>query len=242
MASGREIFSKFRHNSDCSERTTESNSLVLSSSFSLPHLAQKDQESPLPIQGSPFITLSRGSSSRKNKKRRLTDLSRSTVSIKSSVSSLFEDLDPESSPLMRHLEEKLRSGARLTEEDFNEPYRFKKKMESEFNEIAEKFKHISIDNPEETISIISDEDMFVIDMTEGSSEAETLSPGEGSTWQSLADLCQLETILADDGVSSSKLDIENLSSKNARNARDLKTSLLCQFLLCAAREGLNYFV
>ena len=65
-----------------------------------------------------------------------------------SVCSLFEDLDPDSSPLMKHLEAKRKSGAKLCDEDFTESFPlFKKKMEKEFDEITEKFKRLSIDNP-----------------------------------------------------------------------------------------------
>ena len=68
---------------------------------------------------------------------------------KSSVCSLFEDLDPDSSPLMKHLEAKRKSGAKLSDEDFTESFPlFKKKMEKEFDEITEKFKRLSIDNPD----------------------------------------------------------------------------------------------
>ena len=68
---------------------------------------------------------------------------------KSSVCSLFEDLDPDSSPLMKHLEAKRKSGAKLSDEDFTESFPlFKKKMEKEFDEISEKFKRLSIDNPD----------------------------------------------------------------------------------------------
>ena len=68
---------------------------------------------------------------------------------KSSVCSLFEDLDPDSSPLMKHLEAKRKSGAKLSDEDFTESFPlFKKKMEKEFDEITESFKRLSIDNPD----------------------------------------------------------------------------------------------
>ena len=68
---------------------------------------------------------------------------------KSSVCSLFEDLDPDSSPLMKHLEAKRKSGAKLSDEDFTESFPlFKKKMEKEFDEITEKFKRLSIENPD----------------------------------------------------------------------------------------------
>ena len=67
----------------------------------------------------------------------------------SSVCSLFEDLDPDSSPLMKHLETKRKSGAKLSDDDFTESFPlFKKKMEKEFDEITEKFKRLSIDNPD----------------------------------------------------------------------------------------------
>ena len=50
----------------------------------------------------------------------------------SSVCSLFEDLDPDSSPLMKHLEAKRKSGAKLSDEDFTESFPlFKKKMEKD---------------------------------------------------------------------------------------------------------------
>ena len=66
-----------------------------------------------------------------------------------SVCSLFEDLDPDSSPLMKHLETKRKSGTKLSDDDFTESFPlFKKKMEKEFDEITEKFKRLSIDNPD----------------------------------------------------------------------------------------------
>ena len=70
------------------------------------------------------------------------------------VSSLFEDLDPDSSPLIKHLEGKRKTGEKICDEDFSESFPlFRKKMEKEFDEITEKFKRLSIDNPE-----IHDED------------------------------------------------------------------------------------
>ena len=90
---------------------------------------------------SPWICSSRGSSRRARgglEERRLQ-----------TVSSLFEDLDPDSSPLLKHLERKKKSGAKLTDDDFTESFPlFKKKMEREFDEITEKFKRLSIENPE----------------------------------------------------------------------------------------------
>ena len=70
-----------------------------------------------------------------------------------SVSSLFDDLDPDHSPLMRNLERKRRTGETMTEEDFLEPFPlFKKKMEREFDEITEQFKRLSIDNLDEEVA------------------------------------------------------------------------------------------
>ena len=67
----------------------------------------------------------------------------------SSVCSLFEDLDPDSSPLMKHLEGKRKSGTKVSDEDFTDSFPlFKKKMEKEFDEITEKFRSLSIDNPD----------------------------------------------------------------------------------------------
>ena len=90
---------------------------------------------------SPWICSSRGGSRRARgglEERRLQ-----------TVSSLFEDLDPDSSPLLKHLERKKKSGAKLTDDDFTESFPlFKKKMEREFDEITEKFKRLSIENPE----------------------------------------------------------------------------------------------
>ena len=92
---------------------------------------------------SPWICNSRGSHSRR---KRMLEGRRES---RSSVCSLFEDLDPESSPLMKHLESKRKSGAKLSDEDFAESFPlFKKKMEKEFDEITEKFKRLSIDNPD----------------------------------------------------------------------------------------------
>ena len=68
---------------------------------------------------------------------------------------MFEDLDPEQSPLLKHLERKTSRGEELTEEDFMEPLEpfpeFKRKMEREFDEITEQFKRLSIENPEQEI-------------------------------------------------------------------------------------------
>lgn len=70
-----------------------------------------------------------------------------------SVSSLFDDMDPDHSPLMKNLERKQRTGETMTEEDFLEPFPvFKKKMEREFDEITEQFKRLSIDNLDEEMA------------------------------------------------------------------------------------------
>ena len=70
-----------------------------------------------------------------------------------SVSSLFDDMDPDHSPLMKNLERKQRSGETMTDEDFLEPFPvFKKKMEREFDEITEQFKRLSIDNLDEEMA------------------------------------------------------------------------------------------
>ena len=71
-----------------------------------------------------------------------------------SVSSLFDDMDPDHSPLMKNLERKQRTGETMTEEDFlMEPFPvFKKKMEREFDEITEQFKRLSIDNLDEEMA------------------------------------------------------------------------------------------
>ena len=75
------------------------------------------------------------------------------------MSSLFDDLDPDSSPLMKHLEKKSRSGEQMTEEDFIEPFPvFKRKMEREFDAITEQFKRLSIENPDEEICEENDEE------------------------------------------------------------------------------------
>ena len=101
---------------------------------------------------SPWICSSRGSSRRARgglEERRLQ-----------TVSSLFEDLDPDSSPLLKHLERKKKSGAKLTDDDFTESFPlFKKKMEREFDEITEKFKRLSIENPE--INDIDESDFYI---------------------------------------------------------------------------------
>ena len=74
---------------------------------------------------------------------------------------MFEDLDPEQSPLLKHLEKKTSRGEELTEEDFMEPLEpfpeFKRKMEREFDEITEQFKRLSIENPEQEIIEDSDD-------------------------------------------------------------------------------------
>ena len=89
---------------------------------------------------------------------------------KSSVCSLFEDLDPDSSPLMKHLEAKRKSGAKVSDEDFTESFPlFKKKMEKEFDEITEKFKRLSIDNPDIHDEVVESD---VIPEAAGESEAE----------------------------------------------------------------------
>ena len=89
---------------------------------------------------------------------------------KSSVCSLFEDLDPDSSPLMKHLEAKRKSGAKLSDEDFTESFPlFKKKMEKEFDEITEKFKRLSIDNPDIHDEVVESD---VIPEAAGESETE----------------------------------------------------------------------
>ena len=104
---------------------------------------------------SPWICCSRGSTSRRRRGGR--------GQTKLSVSSLFEDLDPDSSPLLKHLERKRKSGVQLTEDDFTESFPlFKKKMEKEFDEITEKFKRLSIENPD----IQDDEDFFIESNTE----------------------------------------------------------------------------
>ena len=91
---------------------------------------------------------------------------------RSSVCSLFEDLDPDSSPLMKHLEAKRKSGAKLSDEDFTESFPlFKKKMEKEFDEITEKFKRLSIDNPDIHDEVVESD---VIPEAVGESEAEEI--------------------------------------------------------------------
>ena len=95
---------------------------------------------------SPWICCSRGSHSRR---RGGGSQEAGRGQTKLSISSLFEDLDPDSSPLLKHLERKRKSGAKLTENDFTESFPlFKKKMEKEFDEITEKFKRLSIENPD----------------------------------------------------------------------------------------------
>ena len=187
--------------------------------------------------GSPYITVSRGSSSRRTKsKKTSTNLSRSTISIRSSVSSLFDDLDPDSSPLMIHLEKKIDAGVELTEEDFKEPYFFKKKMEDEFDEIAEKFNSISIDNPEDTVSetseAIGEEDIFIIVMPEDADRnQEGSAPSDG------------DTIIPDHILRNDELDLSECENENllkSINLKNLKNSLICQLIYCVANEGLNF--
>ena len=88
-----------------------------------------------------------------------------------SVSSLFDDMDPDHSPLMKNLERKQRTGETMTEEDFLEPFPlFKKKMEREFDEITEQFKRLSIDNlDEEMAEAVTD---FSINVMPGDSKEE----------------------------------------------------------------------
>ena len=84
----------------------------------------------------------------------------------SSVSSLFDDMDPELSPLMKNLERKLRTGETVTEEDFLEPFpTFRRKMEREFDEITEQFKRLSIENPDEELSA-NETNFLVVNATE----------------------------------------------------------------------------
>ena len=71
----------------------------------------------------------------------------------SSMSSLFDDMDPDHSPMMKNLERKQRTGEAMTEEDFLEPFPvFKKKMEREFDEITEHTKRLSLENPDEEMA------------------------------------------------------------------------------------------
>ena len=160
------------------------------------------------------------------------------MSSRSSVSSLFEDLDPDSSPIILHIEKKLKAGEKLTEKDFEEPYFFKKKMEKEFDDIAEKFQSISIENPEEIISVASDEDIFMIEIkeveTNVSSEIEFPFPEtlEDQGGHIEADYtCQnIET------GSQKKNLLDNQKSKN------LKTSLFFQLIYHMVVESFNYCV
>jgi len=191
------------------------------------------------LPGSPFVTVSRGSSSRKTRKKKTTaNLSRSTISIRSSVSSLFDDLDPDSSPLMIHLEKKIDAGVELTEEDFEEPYFFKKKMENEFDEIAEKFKCISIDNPEESEIVknetADEEDVFIFVMPE-SSDTE-----QGESVANLGDNFVSDHIPQND--ESELMECENKSLLKIINLKNVKHSLICQLIICIANEGLNYII
>ena len=70
-----------------------------------------------------------------------------------SMSSLFDDMDPDHSPLIKNLERKQRTGEAMIEQDFLEPFPvFKKKMEREFDEITEQFKRLSLENPDEEMA------------------------------------------------------------------------------------------
>ena len=158
------------------------------------------------------------------------------------MSSLFEDLDPESSPLMVHLEKKMKTGVTLTEEDFKEPYYFKKKMENEFNEIAERFKYISIENPEETISVTSDEDVFVIEMTESSSEGLNSETETLGSSQSLGTGFETDHFLENNESEFRESENRHLSNRQSRNVKNVKHSLICQIIFCVANEGLNICV
>ena len=94
------------------------------------------------VRLSPWVTRSRRRGARGHQGARL-----------GSVSSLFDDMDPDHSPLMKNLERKQRTGETMTEEDFLEPFPvFKRKMEREFDEITEQFKRLSIDNLDEEMA------------------------------------------------------------------------------------------
>ena len=100
-----------------------------------------------------------------------------------SVSSLFDDMDPDHSPLMKNLERKQRTGETMTDEDFLEPFPvFKKKMEREFDEITEQFKRLSIDNlDEEMAEAVTN---FSINVMPGDSQEEEVGFRENYDLQS----------------------------------------------------------
>ena len=113
---------------------------------------------PLILSMSPWVVTSRGSSS--SRRSGLNSVRHKRMSKCEPLSSLFDDLDPESSPLMKNLERKSRCGERMTEEDFLDPFPvFKRKIEKEFDEITEQFRRLSIENPEnEDPELFSDEE------------------------------------------------------------------------------------
>ena len=113
---------------------------------------------PLILSMSPWVVTSRGSSS--SRRSGLNSDRRKRMSKCEPLSSLFDDLDPESSPLMKNLERKSKCGERMTEEDFLDPFPvFKRKIEKEFDEITEQFRRLSIENPEsEDPELFSDEE------------------------------------------------------------------------------------
>ena len=120
---------------------------------------------------SPFVETSRGTPTR----RKTRDRRRSSYV---PVSTLFEDLDPDSSPLIQRLDRKAQSGEKICEEDFIEPFpEFRRKMEKEFDEITEQFKRLSIENPDEII----DEHERNLDIENDSKSLEIIDSSEVET-------------------------------------------------------------
>ena len=120
---------------------------------------------PLILSMSPWVVTSRGSSS--SRRSGLNSDRHRRMSKCEPLSSLFDDLDPESSPLMKNLERKSKCGERMTEEDFLDPFPvFKRKIEKEFDEITEQFRRLSIENPKtEDPELFSDEEKVDYNMT-----------------------------------------------------------------------------
>ena len=120
---------------------------------------------PLILSMSPWVVTSRGSSS--SRRSGLNSDRHKRMSKCEPISSLFDDLDPESSPLMKNLERKSKCGEKMTEEDFLDPFPvFKRKIEKEFDEITEQFRRLSIENPEtEDPELFSDEEKVDYNMS-----------------------------------------------------------------------------
>ena len=100
------------------ENKKSSLSMTTYSNICVPH----EKTSSMLTFESPNVTYSRGNSSRKSKCKRALhrELDRSYTSKTATVASLFEDLHPNFSPLLIHLEKKMKSGEIICNEDFEE--------------------------------------------------------------------------------------------------------------------------